>query len=41
MGYEKFLLPLEKYISVNRANINTDNYDLAFYIAYTQNKKEK
>jgi hypothetical protein len=39
MGYDKFLLPHEKYVNVNRSNINTDNYDLAFYIAYTQNRE--
>ena len=39
MGYEKFLVEGEKYVSVDRANINTNNYDLAFYIAYTQNKE--
>ena len=39
MGYEKFLLDYEKYILVDRTNINTDDYDFAFLIAYTQNRE--
>lgn len=39
MGYDKFLLPHEKYVNVDRSNININNYDLAFYIAYTQNRE--
>ena len=39
MGYEKFLLEHEKYDLLDRADINIDNYDFGFEIAYTQNRE--